>query len=73
MKPRFHRLALREIEREVDYYDARQPSLGAELEGKIGALVEKIAQFPHAAPQWKNRPDRRVAALEKFPFTTWNR
>jgi toxin ParE1/3/4 len=68
MKPRFHRLALEEIEHEVDYYDSRQPSLGAELEGKIGALVAKIVRFPQAAPQWKRRPDRRVAVIEKFPF-----
>ncbi len=26
-------------------------------------------QFPQAAPQWKHRPDRRVAVLDRFPFT----
>jgi plasmid stabilization system protein ParE len=36
---------------------------------KIDAVLETILQFPHAAPQWRDRPDRRVAVLDRFPFT----
>jgi toxin ParE1/3/4 len=27
-----------------------------------------MLQFPEAAPQWRNRPDRRFAVLDRFPF-----
>jgi len=43
--------------------------LGAELENEIDAVLETILQFPEAVPQWHNRPDRRVAVLDRFPFT----
>jgi plasmid stabilization system protein ParE len=56
-------------DREVDYYEARQPGLGAELEEEIEAVFALILRFPEAAPQWRDRPDRRVAVLERFPFT----
>jgi hypothetical protein len=47
----------------------RLGSLGAELEDEIDAILEMILSFPAAAPQWKERPDRRVAVLDRFPFT----
>lgn len=69
MTVRFHRLAVSEIDHEVDYYESRQTGLGAELEDEIDDAIELIQRFPEAAPQWKHRPDRRVAALDRFPFT----
>lgn len=69
MKVRFHRLAVEEIDHEVDYYESRQPGLGSELEDEIDAVLDLIQRFPKAAPQWKGRADRRVALLERFPFT----
>ena len=69
MKLRIHRLAVVEIDHEVDYYEARQPGLGAELEDELEAVFATILQFPLAAPQWKDRIDRRVAVLDRFPFT----
>lgn len=69
MKLRIHRLAVVEIDHEVDYYESRQPGLGAELEDELEAVFSTILQFPQAAPQWKNRVDRRVAVLDRFPFT----
>ena len=69
MKLRVHRLAVVEIDHEVDYYESRQPGLGAELEDELEAVFATILQFPQAAPQWKNRVDRRVAVLDRFPFT----
>jgi len=65
---RIHRLAVAEIDHEVDYYESCSAGLGAELE-EIDAVLETILQFPHAAPQWRDRPDRRVAVLDRFPFT----
>ena len=64
-------LAVLEIDHEVDYYESRQPGLGAELEDELEAVFATILQFPQAAPQWKNRVDRRVAVLDRFPFTLW--
>ncbi len=69
MKLRIHRLAVREIDHEVDYYESCSAGLGAELEDEIDAVLETILQFPRAAPQWRDRPDRRVAVLDRFPFT----
>jgi len=69
MNLRVHRLAVAEIDHEVDYYESRQVGLGAELEDEIDAVFTMILEFPEAAPQWKARPDRRVAVLDRFPFT----
>jgi toxin ParE1/3/4 len=69
MKIRFHRLAVEEIDHEVDYYESRQTGLGSELEDEIDAVLEVIQRLPEAAPRWKGRGDRRVALLERFPFT----
>ncbi len=69
MKLRIHRLAVTEIDHEVDYYESCSVGLGAELEDEVDAVLETIVQFPQAAPQWRDRPDRRVAVLDRFPFT----
>jgi hypothetical protein len=66
---RIHRLAVAEIDHEVDYYESCSVGLGVELEDEIDSLLETILQFPQAAPQWRDRPDRRVAVLDRFPFT----
>jgi plasmid stabilization system protein ParE len=69
MNVRFHRLAVAEIDHEVDYYESRETGLGEELEDEIDAVLSMIRRFPEAAPQWKHRHDRRVAVLDRFPFT----
>lgn len=69
MTLQIHRLAVTEIDHEVDYYEARQAGLGSELEDEIDAVFALILRFPKAAPQWRNRPDRRIAVLDRFPFT----
>ena len=68
MKLRIHRLAVAEIDHEVDYYESQQVGLGAELEDELETAFELIVRFPEAAPQWKRRRDRRVAVLDRFPF-----
>jgi hypothetical protein len=40
----------------------------SELEDELDAVLSTILRFPLAAPQWKNRVDRRVAVLDRFPF-----
>ena len=69
MNLRIHRLAVAEIDHEIDYYESRQAGLGDELGDEIEAVITMILQFPEAAPQWKHRADRRVAELARFPFT----
>jgi plasmid stabilization system protein ParE len=69
LKLRIHQLAVAEIDHEVDYYESRGAGLGGELEDEIDAALETILQFPYAAPRWKHRQDRRVAVLDRFPFT----
>lgn len=39
MSFRIHRLAVAEMDHEVDYYESRQAGLGAELEDEIVALA----------------------------------
>jgi plasmid stabilization system protein ParE len=68
MNLRIHRLAVAEIDREVDYYESRQAGLGRELEDEIDTAFSVILRFPDAAPQWRDRPDRRVTLLDRFPF-----
>lgn len=48
---------------------SRQIGLGSGLEDEIDAVFTMILEFPEAAPQWKERSDRRVAVLDRFPFT----
>jgi hypothetical protein len=69
MNLRIHRLAVAEIDHEVDFYESRQVGLGSELEDEIDAVFTLILRFPEAAPQWRTRTDRRIAALDRFPFT----
>jgi plasmid stabilization system protein ParE len=69
MNLRIHRLAVEEIDHEVDYYESKQPGLGTALEDEVDAVFELILRFPEAAPRWKDRNDRRVAVLDRFPFT----
>jgi plasmid stabilization system protein ParE len=69
MNFRIHRLAVREIDHEVEYYESRETGLGAELEDRIDAVFTLISRFPLAAPHWRDRPDRRVVVLDGFPFT----
>lgn len=69
MSFRLHRLALAEIDHEVDYYESRQSGLGAELEDELDLAFSMILRFPLAAAQWRDRPDRRVYVLDRFPFT----
>ena len=69
MALRLHRLAVAEIDAAVDWYEARRPALGTELEDEIDRLLERISHFPLAAPAWRERPNRRVAVVSRFPFT----
>ncbi|MBA3451805.1 MAG: type II toxin-antitoxin system RelE/ParE family toxin [Deltaproteobacteria bacterium] len=69
MRLRILRLAVAEIDHEVDYYESRQVGLGAELEDELEAVFAMVLRFPEAAPQWMKRVDRRVAVLDRFPFT----
>jgi toxin ParE1/3/4 len=69
MNFRLHRLAVAEIDHEVDYYESRQSGLGAELEDELDRAFSMILRFPLAAAQWRDHPDRRVYVLDRFPFT----
>lgn len=50
MNLRIHRLAVAEIDHEVEYYESREEGLGTELEEELDALFEMILRFPVAAP-----------------------
>jgi toxin ParE1/3/4 len=69
MKLRIHRLAVEEIDHEVDYYESIHATLGAELEDEIDAALDVILRIPEVGAPWKHRTDRRVFVLARFPFT----
>jgi toxin ParE1/3/4 len=69
MNLRLHRLAVEEIDREVDYYESIHVDLGAELEDEIDEALAMILRFPELGAPWKHRTDRRVFVLSRFPFT----
>lgn len=48
MNVRFHRLAVAEIDHEVDYDESRQTGLGEELEDEIDAVLTLIRGVPEA-------------------------
>jgi hypothetical protein len=66
---RLHELCVAEIDHEVDYYEAKQLGLGAELEDESDAALAMILRFPEVGVQLKQRMDRRVFVLDRFPFT----
>ena len=67
MNIRFHRLAVAEIDHEVDYYESRQTGLGTELENEIDTLLDLICSFPEAAPQRRRRHATHCCA-RPFPI-----
>lgn len=69
MNLRIHRLAVAEIDHEVDYYESKQTGLGSELEDELDAAFELLLRFPEAGVPWKGRIDRRLFVIERFPFT----
>ena len=69
MNLRVHRLAVEEIDHEVDYYESISPGLGTELEDESDAALEIIARVPEVGAPWRRRLDRRIFVLSRFPFT----
>jgi plasmid stabilization system protein ParE len=69
MNLRLHRLAVDEIDQEVDYYESIHAGLGAELEEEIDAALDMIVRVPNVGAPWRHRTDRRVFVLARFPFT----
>ena len=69
MNMRIHRLAVEEIDHEVDYYESISPGLGTELEDEIDTALEMILRVPKVGAPWRRRLDRRVFVLSRFPFT----
>jgi hypothetical protein len=69
MNVRFHRRPWPRSTTRSTTTSRGKTGLGEELEDEIDAVLALIRRFPLAAPQWKHRPDRRVAVLDRFPFT----
>ena len=66
MNLRLHRLAVEEIDHEVDYYESIQPGLGVELEEEIDAALDAIVRFPRSAPPGSITPSDECSCLRGF-------
>jgi plasmid stabilization system protein ParE len=62
-----HEAAESEINEAADFYDLENPGLGAVFIDEIQRGIERISQFPEAAPLMGGRIRRQ--ALFKFPYS----
>jgi plasmid stabilization system protein ParE len=56
-----------EINEAADFYDARSPGLGSVFINEVENVVERISEFPEAAPLVRGRVRKRSVA--KFPYS----
>jgi plasmid stabilization system protein ParE len=66
--PVFHPAALRELEQTWDWYEDREPGLGASFEQAVYAALDTIAAAPEAWTPWPGLPAVRLFILERFPY-----
>ena len=62
-----HEAAEAEINKAADFYDLESPGLGSVFIDEIQKAIERIAEFPEAAPLIRERV--RKKALIKFPYS----
>lgn len=62
-----HEAAEAEINKAADFYDIESPGLGSVFIDEIQRAIERIAEFPEAAPLIRGRA--RKKALFKFPYS----
>jgi toxin ParE1/3/4 len=62
-----HETAEAEINEAADFYDVASPGLGRVFLDEIQHALERITEFPEAAPLIRGRVRKRVVA--KFPYS----
>jgi len=62
-----HEAAEAEINKAADFYDIESPGLGSVFIDEIQRAIERIGEFPEAAPLIRGRV--RKKALFKFPYS----
>jgi len=62
-----HELAEAEIEEAAAFYDMQSPGLGSAFIDEFQRAIERIAEFPDAAPLTRDRVRKRF--LNRFPFS----
>ena len=67
---RLHPEAEEELEEASDYYDARRPPLGKELEDEVRDALRRIATLPRAFPPHGSEGARKCL-LPRFPYTVY--
>jgi toxin ParE1/3/4 len=67
---RLHPEAEQELEEAYDYYDTRQPGLGADLEDETEDALRRIAAMPRAFPPHGSEGARKCL-LPRFPYTIY--
>lgn len=62
----FHRLAARELNDAVQYYDLESPGLGAAFLNEVDRCVQTILRYPEAGPVILGDVRRRL--VRRFPY-----
>jgi toxin ParE1/3/4 len=62
-----HEAAEAEINEAADFYDMASPGLGSVFLDEIQHAMERISEFPEAAPLIRGRLRKRIVA--KFPYS----
>jgi toxin ParE1/3/4 len=62
----FHELAERELSEAAQYYDGKQPGLGAAFIADVRRCTDAILEYPEAGPTIRGRVRRRLC--RKFRY-----
>lgn len=63
----FRRIARREMDEAISWYEVQRAGLGVELAVEVDTFLQRIAETPEQFPQI--RGEIRRAVLRRFPYT----
>jgi plasmid stabilization system protein ParE len=66
----FHPKARAELDKEVEYYQARRPGLGLDFAAEIRRAVRRIRRFPGIGAPYKQTNYRKLV-VPRFPFNVF--
>lgn len=67
----YRRIARREFDESIDWYEGQRHGLGDEFESEIQRAITDISSFPYRYPIVER--DVRQAPVDRFPFSVYYR